>query len=136
MGTWTQTYGYDAANRLSTSSETGSGSWTENFGYDTRGNRWVVFPTTTGLTLSSETPQSPTAELSDWFGTDNRVVSGHGWTYDGAGNVTAIGGMPRTFAYDAEGRQISATVNGTATTYAYDGDGRRVMKTVGGVVTV
>jgi RHS repeat-associated protein len=44
----------------------------------------------------------------------------------------------RTFTFDAENRQVLATINGvTSTTYAYDGDGRRVQKslTASGVTT-
>jgi YD repeat-containing protein len=37
--------------------------------------------------------------------------------------------MSRTFAYDAENRQKTATVNGVTETYTYDGEGRRVSKT-------
>jgi RHS repeat-associated protein len=37
--------------------------------------------------------------------------------------------MERTFTYDAENRQVTATINGAASSYAYDGDGRRVQST-------
>ncbi|MEQ1884401.1 MAG: RHS repeat-associated core domain-containing protein [Bryobacteraceae bacterium] len=67
---------------------------------------------------------------------DNRVTVPTAWTYDGAANVMAIGGMQRSFTYDAENRQISATVNGQTSTYTYDGEGRRVKKSVNGVDTV
>ena len=130
-GTWTQSYAYtDGVNRLTSASETGPGTaWTESYGYDSSGNRWVTgYP---GLPApTNETPQGP-----GWYGTNNRIVTA-GWTYDGAGNVTAVGGTSRSFAYDAENRQKTATVNGTATTYAYDGDGRRVSKTMGTQTTL
>jgi len=125
-GTWTQSYFYtDGVNRLTSASEAGPGTaWTESYGYDSSGNRWVTgYP---GLPApTNETPQS-----SAWYGTNNQIVAS-GWTYDGSGNVTAVGGTSRSFAYDAENRQKTATVNGTTATYAYDGDGRRVSKTVG-----
>jgi RHS repeat-associated protein len=49
-----------------------------------------------------------------------------GIAYDAAGNLTAIGGF--TFAYDAENRLVSSTLNSITTNYAYDGEGRRVKK--------
>src|SRR5712691_7636049 len=55
--------------------------------------------------------------------------------YDNAGNVTTSG-TGRTFTYDAENRQKSATVNNQTTTYAYDGDGRRVQKVAPSGTTV
>ena len=118
---WQQAYSYDGLNRLSGASETvgGTASWTRDFGYDSRGNRWVT--TNTNLpTLTSETPVAST-----WFGGDNRLSS---WTYDSAGNVTAIANMTRSFTYDGENRQITADVGGVATSYFYDGEGRRVKK--------
>ena len=55
-----------------------------------------------------------------------------GIQYDTAGNLAAIGGF--TFAYDAENRLVSSTLNSVSTDYAYDGEGRRVKK--GSVVMV
>ena len=66
----------------------------------------------------------------------NRV---NGWSYDSAGNLTAIYGIPtstRSFTYDGENRQVSATINGNTSTYTYDGLGQRVMKVSGGQTTV
>jgi YD repeat-containing protein len=55
-----------------------------------------------------------------------------GASCDAAGNQTAIGGF--TFAYDAENRLVSSTLNSVTTNYVYDGEGRRVKK--GSVVMV
>jgi RHS repeat-associated protein len=82
---------------------------------------------TTEQTLTAETPQG-----SAWYLTTNRIS---GWGYDGAGNVTAVGSAQRTFGYDAENRQTSASVNGTSAMYAYDGEGRRVFRSVAGAGT-
>ena len=57
------------------------------------------------------------------------------WSYDPAGNVTGVGSMSRTFAYDAENRQVSATINTSSSTYAYDGNGLWVARTTGGQTT-
>ncbi len=109
---------YDGVNRLKSFSEPPtSGVVTENYGYDAFGNRWVTSP-------APPTPETPTTQSA--YSTTNRIT---GWGYDGSGNVTSITGMQRTFTYDAENRQVTATINGgTANTYVYDGDGRRVQK--------
>ena len=75
-----------------------------------------------GWAPGSFTPASPS-----WFDGNNRLVNAVlGIQYDAAGNLTAIGGF--TFAYDAEDRLVSSTLNSVTTTYAYDGEGRRVKK--------
>jgi YD repeat-containing protein len=123
VGSWTQTYGYDGVNRLTSANESGTGSWTESYGYDLVGNRWTA--SRTGLpTLTNETPQG-----QSWYLPNNQIGGQiSGWTYDGAGNLTAIGGVSRGYTYDAENRMIIATVNGSTANYSYDGDGRRVRK--------
>jgi RHS repeat-associated protein len=115
---WTQSYGYtDGVNRLTSAAE--SGAWSESFGYDAFGNRWVTSPV--GLPgLTNETPQGPA-----WYPAKNQVS---GWGYDGAGNITSISGMSRSFGYDGENRLVTAVINGSTSSYSYDGDGRRVQK--------
>ncbi len=58
------------------------------------------------------------------------------WCYDTNGNL--LGAVPvvgqsnqwsRNFTYDAENRQVSATINGFAYSYTFDGLGQRVTKT-------
>ncbi|MDP9054301.1 MAG: RHS repeat-associated core domain-containing protein, partial [Acidobacteriota bacterium] len=132
----TQGYSYDHLNRLTGAQETGGSGWTQTFGYDVLGNRWVA--SNTGLpNLTQETPQS-----SSWYSATapNRYAASTGWTYDNAGNVLTVGGMARSFTYDAENRQVTACLNcasGSPTgTYAYDGNGQRVSKTAGGQTTI
>ncbi len=134
----TQTYTYDSVNRLLSASESGGGSsWSEAYAYDDgnghqTANRYVN-PNPgvrTGLpNLTNETPTGPA-----WFGSNNRITSA-GWTTDQAGNIQAVGGMARSFTWDAEDRQTSATVNGVTYTYLYDGLGQRVQKTGNGATT-
>lgn len=76
----------------------------------------------------NETPQT-----SSWYGTNNRIV---GWGYDSAGNLTSVSGMSRSFSYDAENRQKTATVNSQSSTYSYDADGRRVQSVTPSGTTV
>jgi len=115
--TWTQSYTYDAVNRLATAAETNGFSRT--YGYDRFGNRWVS--ASSGITAAD--PHEPA--VGTLFNTANNRLANQ--SYDAAGNQTSYD--PRTLTYDAENRMISATSpqNGNEY-YVYDGDGRRVRK--------
>ncbi len=133
--TATQTYSYDALNRLGSAEETIAGSTTlkQTFEIDRYGNR--RFDTSTsGLTTtlgSCATMCNPTFDA-----TNNRITSS-GFSYDSSGNTTRDA-ADRKFTYDAENKQTKAetlsagtnTVTGTIGEYSYDGDGRRVKKYV------
>lgn len=117
-GRFSQSYGYDALNRLTSASE--GANWSRAFGYDAYGNTWVT--NGTGVPID---PFTPTTQA--WYNAQNRLVNaGLGIAYDSAGNQTAIGGYGR--AYDGENRLKTSTIGGVTTTYSYDGDGRRVTK--------
>jgi RHS repeat-associated protein len=122
----TQSYGYDALNRLTSASE--GANWSRNYAYDRFGNGWVSGYS--GITPSLLTPVAQ----SQVSATTNRIVLG-GFAYDAAGNLTndSTGAV---MAYDGENRLKSHTNLGATTTYEYDGDGRRVKKAAGGVTTV
>jgi RHS repeat-associated protein len=122
--TISQTYTYDALNRLQIANESGGAVWSQTYGYDRYGNRWVS--NSFGYTLSSLTPQSQGA----FNAANNRLFAS---VYDGAGNQITDS-QSRTFTYDAENRQT--TFNGTTGQYFYDGDGRRVKKTDNSGTTV
>jgi len=124
----TQTYTYDAYNRIQKVQE---GTDFRDFAYKEPGNLYVPsWSAGAGWAPGSFTPVS-----ASWFDGNNRMVNtGLGIGYDAAGNQTAIGGF--TFAYDAENRLVSSTLNGVTTTYAYDGEGRRVKKTTGGSAVI
>ncbi len=116
----TQAYSYDptAMTRLAS----------QSYGYVGNGNRYV---TQQGASLASLTPETPIAP--SWYSSTNRINT---WTYDPAGNVTNMNGAPaRSFTYDAENRQVSATIGGATATYSYDGNGLRVSKTGSGGTT-
>jgi RHS repeat-associated protein len=127
----TQSYTYDpGVNRLTGINENGPAL--ENYGYDGNGNRWVSYHSLGLVSLTNETPQS-----ANWFSPANRITGSiYAWSYDQNGNVLQVGGMTRFFGYDAENRQVQATINGTSAGYAYDGLGQRVTKTVNGQTTV
>ena len=121
----TQTFTYDAYNRLSTAKE-GSTNWSQTYKYDVNGNantslgnRYVS--ATSGLSLL---PSSFTPTANTNFNSSNQLII-QGSTYDRAGNLKTMGAYNLT--YDAENRQVTNTVSG-ANTYSYDGEGRRIQK--------
>ena len=125
--TFTQSYSYDALNRLQTASESGAGSgWSQSYGYDRYGNRAV----TSGYVPNSAlTPQS----LSAFDARTNRLL---GSGYDAAGNQT-VDAVGRGFSYDAENRLVGFSDGlGSTASYGYDGEGRRVKKVSGGTTTL
>jgi RHS repeat-associated protein len=125
----TQTYCYDALNRLSSASENSGASWSQTYGFDRYGNRWV-----NGYIVPGNESRTPTSQSA--FNQSNNQIQLSGFSYDAAGNLkndptTVVNAM----LYDAENRQVSYAKNGT-TTYSYDGDGHRVKKVAGSVTTV
>jgi RHS repeat-associated protein len=103
---YTQTFGYDDLNRLTTSQE--GASWSQTNKYDRYGNRWIDLG---GSNQSLD------------FNTSNRITNS-GYVYDAAGNLTSDGVL--SYAFDAENK--IKTVNGETDVYRYDGDGNRVKK--------
>ena len=101
---YTQTFGYDSLNRLTTSTE--GASWSQTNSYDRYGNRAIV-----GAALS-------------FSATTNRITTA-GYTYDAVGNLT--NNSTQSFAYNAENK---ITKVNSVTSYVYDGEGRRVKKLV------
>jgi len=114
-GTASQSYTYDGANRIFSSSE--GSAWSRGFNYDQYGNQWAVSPMNPTPTMFT-----PQANLYD-ANTNHSSVNTAMW--DAAGRETTVGGYH--FGYDAENRMTSATLVAT-TVYQYDGDGRRVAK--------
>ena len=104
---YTQSFGYDELNRLTTSSES-TGGWSQTNKYDRYGNR--------AIDLGG-------GNRSLYFNNANQITNS-GYVYDAAGNLTNDGSQ--SFAYDAENK--IKTVNGVSDVYRYDGDGNRVRK--------
>lgn len=105
--TYTQSFGYDELNRLTTSSES-TGGWSQTNKYDRYGNRAIDFGG---------------GNQSLYFNASNQITNS-GYVYNAAGNVTNDG--VQTLGYDAENK--IKTVNGVTDVYRYDGDGNRVRK--------
>jgi RHS repeat-associated protein len=120
-----QTYTYDALNRLTSASETSA--WSQAFNYDPYGNMWVTNPPT-GINLN---PLTATAQ-NDYNSVTNQLVSA---TYDSAGNQSTDR-QGNSYFYDVDSHQTSCVVAGVAALYTYDGRGHRATKTIGAVVTV
>ena len=108
---YTQSFGYDALNRLTTSNENGGSSWSQTNGYDQYGNRWIDYG-------------GGVHNLA--FSTSNNRITTTGFSYDAAGNLT--NDTLHAYAFDAENK--IKTVD-AVTAYTYDGEGHRVRKFVG-----
>ncbi|MGH9583950.1 MAG: hypothetical protein ACRD4O_13550, partial [Bryobacteraceae bacterium] len=84
LPTFTTTFGYDGANRLTSASDTGG--WSRSYGYDPWGNMWV-----TGNSGVSPAGNTPT---SDVYNGANRINSAG---YDAAGNDLTVNGDTLTY---------------------------------------
>jgi RHS repeat-associated protein len=114
-----QAYTYDKIDRLKSATETvgGNQTWKQTFLYDRFGNKNYDTSNTTTLGSCPSAVCNPTASQ-----TTNKLT---GYGYDPAGNITT-GAENRTFTYDAENRQITASGNNLSSSYDYDGNGKRV----------
>jgi RHS repeat-associated protein len=120
--TRSQTFLYDALNRLSTArtqSTTGTNAWGLQFGYDSWGN----------LLSQNVTQGTAPPNFNLTVGANNQIS---GFCYGASGNLLdqtscPTGINPHTFGYSSEGQIISAGTNPT-NLYTYDGDGRRLIK--------
>ncbi|MEK6280650.1 MAG: RHS repeat-associated core domain-containing protein [Acidobacteriota bacterium] len=101
---YTQTFGYDQLNRLTTSQE--GASWSQTNSYDPFGNRSIV-----GGALT--------------FSASNNRITNAGYSYDAVGNLT--NDTAHWYTFDAENK-ITKVDNLSA--YVYDGEGQRVRKLV------
>jgi RHS repeat-associated protein len=133
---YSQTFQYDAVNRLLHAVEHNNGvyddgarAWYQTFDYGQFGNRGINPEYTSDNVDATNTA----LKLADFSEANNRITrAGH--VYDPDGNLIAEPG--KSYTYDAEKRIVMATVAGGVTSqYIYDGMGRRVKKIVGGVGT-
>ena len=108
---YTQTFGYDQLNRLTTSQENSGSSWSETNGYDQYGNRWIDYG-------------GGNHNLS--FSTSTNRITTSGYSYDAVGNL--LNDTLHNYTFDAENK--IKNVDGVAA-YGYDAGGQRVRKLVG-----
>src|ERR1041385_4000664 len=108
---YTQNFGYDSLNRLTTANENSGASWSQTNGYDQYGNRWIDYG-------------GGVHNLA--FSTSNNRITTAGFNYDANGNLT--NDTIHAYTFDAENQiKTVAAVNA----YTYDGEGQRVRKFVG-----
>ena len=109
----TATYGYDRLNRLVSVGE-GAGGVGQVYGYDSVGNRWLAGHT--NWEPPAFTPVGPA-----WYeGATNRMVNAAlPVVQQGRGNLTAMAGYG--LEYDAEDREVKATLGQNYAQYWYDG---------------
>ncbi len=123
--TATQTYAYDALNRLSVAEEKVSGSttWKQTFTIDQYGNRRFDAANTTTLGSCTEAVCNPT------ISTATNRISTSGYTFDANGNLSQDA-EGKQFLYDAENhqKQVKDANGNSLGQYFYDGEGRRVKK--------
>ena len=127
-GSFTQTFGYDALNRLNGFTDSGGASQT--LGYNQYGNMWQSAQT--GLGSVPALASMPTSS-GGVNAANNRLTAA---SYDiPSGNQTLFLGV--TLTYDAENHQVQSynSVSGNTYTYAYDGLGARVSKALSGGAT-
>src|SRR5262249_7790280 len=108
----TQTFTYDALNRITTGSSTantGSSSWGENYSIDAWSNLQI-------------SPMSGKAHGGNFTLSGNAKNQPTGLAYDAAGNLLSY--LTATYIYDPENR-LSSTAG---MSYTYDGNGECVLK--------
>jgi RHS repeat-associated protein len=132
---FSQTYGYDALDRLTSAVEANASpgtGWTETYGFKWS-NKYTSSRTGSLPALTGQTPQTASS-----FSTSNQVTSsppGNTWSYDDDGNLTVFASGP-LMSYDGENHMVSSTPSsGSASTYIYDGLGDRVQAATPGPVT-
>lgn len=132
----TQTYTYDALNRLETSAETPTGmqtfNWQQNFAYDRYGNRTTANTVIPNVSADLPKYSNPAVEASMNRLVEQQDTGDLDYDYDETGNLI-LDATGKRFAYDAENRMKSfgtggSSVNGGSN--IYDGRGRRVKKVI------
>jgi RHS repeat-associated protein len=131
---FTQTYKYDALERLTEAKEVSTGNqttWQQSWSYDRFGNRLSFNSQGVGLATINTTPAvNPNT---------NRFTSTD-YQYDKAGNITKdiSNGLVREFIFNGDNKQIHVKdANNVAIgTYYYDGNGARVKKTTANETTI
>src|SRR5882672_4820732 len=95
----------------------------QRIGQEASDNSWLSYPAGTGTTAY-------TANGLNQY----TAVGAISPTYDGNGNLTSDGTY--TLGYDVENRLVSASGAGNTASYAFDAQGRRKSRTVNGTTTI
>ncbi len=135
-GTQTQSFSYDALDRLLSASASGGsggqGQYSESYSYNAIGNLMSKGGVNYTYPASGQGSVRPHAVSS--------TSNGGSFSYDNNGNMTSrrlqTGGTTYSQQWDYENRLKQVTYSGHTTTFTYDGNGALVKKVVGGVTTV
>jgi RHS repeat-associated protein len=119
---YTWSLGYDALDRLTSASKSGT---TYGWTYDANGNRLSQ----TGTAASTFTPSTSSNQLTSTSGSLART-----YAYDAAGNTRSYSNL--AFTYNQRGRASSVTVGSTSSNYLYNALGQLIEKTAGGATTI
>lgn len=146
-----RSFGYDAANRLSSYSEPTTGK-SQSYGYDAFGNLWQSGAATGVPELRPNGPSwylgsngqvtnqlSNTAYHAGGYQAQLSLSVGTNATFDAEGRLVQVasGGVVATYDYDAEGRRVKRTdAGGNATYYVHDADGQLMAEYGGAAATV
>ena len=140
---WSQTYSYDALNRLTNTTESNSASqflWQQSYSYDRYGNRTINIANTTQLTGVNNRLNTSVSTTTNRLYAPGETDQNHPTiNYDSAGNQTkdyySTTGNNFDRTYDAENRLKSSTNTftggSTVSTYTYDAAGQRVRRKIG-----
>jgi RHS repeat-associated protein len=131
--TFSQTFKYDAINRLTEAKEFNPttptvNNWKQTFGYDRFGNRTNFSQTIGTQTLALTNINHPTIDQAN-----NRFTTGQGYQYDFNGNLIQDA-EGRTFTFDGNDKQIEVKETNASPSdpkigrYFYDASGARVKK--------
>lgn len=127
MPTWL--WSYDTLGQVISADHSANNTFDRAYQYDAIGNR---LKSADSLTLPANNNYTPNA-LNQYSSLNNQQ-STFNPTYDDDGNQIDAQVLPLgssslescVYAWDAENRLVSATVNGTTTTYLYDSQSRRI----------
>jgi RHS repeat-associated protein len=139
--TTTQTYEYDAINRLLSAKENDGANWRQRFIYDQFGNRNFDYGTDrqgqqdvvrTTLPATSTPATNPVISQAT-NRIDKTAPNQTNVDYDNAGNLT-VDPSNQGYSYDGE-NHLSSVAQGVGA-YSYDGDGHRVKKVTTSATTI
>jgi len=128
--TATQSYTYDALDRLKSAAETigGNQTWKQTFIYDRFGNKNFDTGNTTIQSNESAIPKVVNPEIltsNNRFKEDQDGDSQPDYLYDASGNLFK-NAQERQFTFNAENLQVAASGTGLSVSYGYDGNNKRV----------
>jgi RHS repeat-associated protein len=136
---FTQTYRYDALERIKEAKETSgtTETWKQTYNYDRFGNRNSFSQAINNQPLTINNQTLPSVNPNN-----NRFNDGQGFQYDKTGNIVQdidkLTGFPRNFVFNGDNKQVHVkdSYNQTVGAYFYDGNGQRVKKVTNSETTI